>query len=73
MRGLRPLLAALLLLCLFSANAQQPIVIRFSHVVAPDTPKGQAAEKFRQLVLRFNDTVDGPGAVIYVDNFRQSN
>jgi len=31
------------------ARAQQPIVIKFSHVVAPDTPKGQAAERFRAL------------------------
>jgi C4-dicarboxylate-binding protein DctP len=26
-----------------------PIVIKFSHVVAPDTPKGKAAEKFKEL------------------------
>ena len=32
-----------------------------------------STEKFNQLVLRFNDAVDGPGAVIYVDNFRQTN
>lgn len=32
-----------------------------------------ATEKFKQLVLRFNDAVDGAGAVIYVDNFRQTN
>jgi len=31
------------------ARAEQPIVIKFSHVVAPDTPKGQAAERFRAL------------------------
>jgi len=31
------------------ALAQQPIVIKFSHVVAPDTPKGRAAERFKQL------------------------
>jgi len=31
------------------ASAQQPLVIKFSHVVAPDTPKGRAAEKFKQL------------------------
>jgi len=31
------------------AFAQQPIVIKFSHVVAPDTPKGRAAERFKQL------------------------
>lgn len=32
-----------------SAWAQAPIVIKFSHVVATDTPKGQAAERFRVL------------------------
>ncbi|MHB9102432.1 MAG: TRAP transporter substrate-binding protein [Sulfuricella sp.] len=31
------------------ANAGGEIVIKFSHVVAPDTPKGRAAEKFKQL------------------------
>ena len=29
-----------------AALAQQPIVIKFSHVVALNTPKGQAAEFF---------------------------
>jgi C4-dicarboxylate-binding protein DctP len=39
------------LLCAGSAMAQQaqPIVIKFSHVVAPDTPKGKAAEMFKKL------------------------
>ena len=32
------------------ALAQAPIVIKFSHVVAPDTPKGKGAEKFKELV-----------------------
>jgi len=32
-----------------AAFAQAPIVIKFSHVVAPDTPKGKAAEKFKEL------------------------
>ncbi len=32
------------------AHAQQIITIKFSHVVAPNTPKGQAAEKFKHLV-----------------------
>ena len=32
-----------------TAWAQAPIVIKFSHVVATDTPKGQAAERFKQL------------------------
>jgi C4-dicarboxylate-binding protein DctP len=31
-----------------TAGAQQPIVIKFSHVVAPDTPKGRAAEFFKK-------------------------
>ena len=31
------------------AFAQAPIVIKFSHVVATDTPKGQAAERFKML------------------------
>jgi C4-dicarboxylate-binding protein DctP len=32
-----------------SAQDERPIVIKFSHVVAPDAPKGQAAERFRVL------------------------
>lgn len=32
-----------------SARAQGPIVIKFSHVVAPGAPKGLAAERFRVL------------------------
>ncbi|WP_020558656.1 TRAP transporter substrate-binding protein [Thiofilum flexile] len=32
-----------------SAQAADPIMIKFSHVVAPDTPKGKAAEKFKEL------------------------
>jgi len=32
-----------------AAFAQAPIVIKFSHVVAPDTPKGKGAERFKQL------------------------
>jgi C4-dicarboxylate-binding protein DctP len=30
------------------ARADDPIVLRFSHVVAPETPKGRAAEFFKQ-------------------------
>jgi len=30
--------------------AQAPVVIKFSHVVAPDTPKGKGADRFKQLV-----------------------
>jgi C4-dicarboxylate-binding protein DctP len=32
-----------------SLFAQEPIVIKFSHVVAPDTPKGNGALRFKQL------------------------
>jgi C4-dicarboxylate-binding protein DctP len=32
-----------------AAFAQQPIIIKFSHVVAVDTPKGKAAEYFKKL------------------------
>ena len=32
-----------------NAFAQAPIVIKFSHVVANDTPKGKAAERFKEL------------------------
>src|SRR6266480_1239815 len=35
------------------AAAQGPIVIKFSHVVATDAPKGKASEKFRELVRKF--------------------
>jgi len=31
------------------SQAQAPIVIKFSHVVAPDTPKGKGALKFKEL------------------------
>ena len=31
------------------ASAQAPIVIKFSHVVALDTPKGKGAEYFKKL------------------------
>lgn len=31
------------------ALAQQPIIIKFSHVVASNTPKGKGAERFKQL------------------------
>ena len=31
------------------ATAQSPIVIKFSHVVANDTPKGKGALKFKEL------------------------
>ena len=45
----RAALAVALVLASANALAQQPIVIKFSHVVAQSTPKGHAAERLRQL------------------------
>jgi len=36
-----------------AAVAADPIVIKFSHVVATDTPKGKAAEKFKELADKY--------------------
>ena len=44
--SLRILAAAALLLIAQAATAADPIVIKFSHVVAADTPKGKASEFF---------------------------
>src|SRR5476649_1064779 len=35
------------------ASAQAPIVIKFSHVVTSDTPKGKAADKFKELAEKY--------------------
>ena len=40
------------------ASAQAPIVLKFSHVVAPDTPKGKAAEKFKELGEQYTNGKD---------------
>ncbi len=43
----------------FVGRAQSPMVLKFSHVVAEKTPKGQAALKFRELVqARLGGKVD---------------
>ena len=53
---------------LTKSGAWEELVFDFS------TNKGiPATAKFAQLVLRFNDSVDGAGAIIYVDNFRLTN
>jgi len=49
---MKPLIACAalgVLLVAGPAAAQQPIVIKFSHVAAPDTPKGQAANEFKRI------------------------
>jgi C4-dicarboxylate-binding protein DctP len=37
------------------AAAESPIVIKFSHVVASDTPKGKAADKFKELAEKYTN------------------
>lgn len=37
------------------ALAQTPIVLKFSHVVAPDTPKGKGSEKFKELAEKYTN------------------
>jgi C4-dicarboxylate-binding protein DctP len=52
------LLAAALCALAFSpsaVSAEDPIVIKFSHVVAPDTPKGKASEKFKELAEKYTN------------------
>src|SRR5712672_329675 len=38
-----------------AAPAQAPIVIKFSHVVTPDTPKGKGALKFQELAEKYTN------------------
>ena len=47
--------AAIVALCGGAALAQAPIVIKFSHVVAPETPKGKGADKFKELAERYTN------------------
>ncbi len=52
----RALLVGLVAMGLSAASvAADPIVIKFSHVVAQDTPKGKAAEKFKQLAEQYTN------------------
>ena len=43
------LIVSVMLLTAVSTALAEPIIIKFSHVVAVDTPKGQAAEYFKKL------------------------
>src|SRR5919197_3488312 len=52
------------------ATAQSPIVIKFSHVVATNTPKGLAAEKFKELAEKYTD---GKGKVEVYPNSQRYN
>ena len=46
---------AVLALSAVSASAQSPIIIKFSHVVANDTPKGKGALKFKELAEKYTN------------------
>ena len=37
------------------AKAQDPIILKFSHVVAPNTPKGKGADKFKELAEKYTN------------------
>jgi C4-dicarboxylate-binding protein DctP len=55
-----------------AALAQQPTVIKFSHVVAPDTPKGKGAAKFKELAEKYTNgkvlVEVYPNSQLYKDN-----
>jgi C4-dicarboxylate-binding protein DctP len=58
----RYLLAAVAIIAAFvtaqlptAAVAQQPIIIKFSHVVSPDAPKGKAAVYFKELAEKYTN------------------
>ena len=52
---LRTGLAALVAIGLAVPAFAQDITIKFSHVVAPDTPKGKGAEKFKELAEQYTN------------------
>src|SRR5215208_6517756 len=48
-------IAAAIFVAPVTAMAQSPIIIKFSHVVATDTPKGKGALKFKELAEKYTD------------------
>lgn len=56
-KGFGSALAAVTLMLVASAGgpafAADPILIKFSHVVTPDAPKGRGAEKFKELAEKY--------------------
>ena len=63
--------AALLALGTALPAMAEPIVIKFSHVVAPNTPKGKGADKFKELAEKYTNgavTVEVyPNSQLYKD------
>jgi C4-dicarboxylate-binding protein DctP len=49
------LVSAIALTAAASAQQAPPIIIKFSHVVAADTPKGKGAERFKQLADKYTN------------------
>ena len=47
--------AAAIFIAPVAATAQAPIVLKFSHVVAPNTPKGKGADKFKELAEKYTN------------------
>ena len=69
--GVAVLVAAAMVLALVGSVSAAPIKIRFSHVVSPNTPKGQAADMFAKLA---NERLKGkvevqifPNSQLYTD------
>jgi len=48
-------MAAALMLAPSAAMAQQPIIIKFSHVASSDAPKGKAANLFKELAEKYTN------------------
>src|SRR5437660_9737592 len=48
-------IATIALMVPAAVQAQSPIIIKFSHVVANDTPKGKGALKFKELAEKYTD------------------
>jgi len=59
---------AVLKVALTTSGAWEELVFDYSTI-----PAIPATTKYKQLVLRFNDSTDGAGAIIYVDNIRFTN
>jgi C4-dicarboxylate-binding protein DctP len=55
-----------------TAQAQSPTIIKFSHVVSPDTPKGKGSLKFKELAEKYTNgkaVVEVyPNSQLYKDN-----
>src|SRR5258706_14807887 len=55
MKAILLALGVLFVLAAGPALADEPIIIKFSHVVAPDTPKGKGSLKFKELAEKYTN------------------